>query len=141
MGQLSFLKTNAVEGKIVKYVVSDRYLDENGKPEVWQIKGIDSEENEKLRESCTDRIPVPGRRGQFTPELNVYKYLCKLAVASTVYPNLHDAVTQDSFGAMGAENLLRKMLISGEYDEYINEVQRVNKYDVTLQDKVDAAKN
>ena len=141
MGQLSFLKGNVAEEKNIKYVASERFFNEHGAPEAWEIKCITSAEDEKLRESCTNRVPMPGKRGQFTPELDANLYLGKLAVACTVFPNLNDAELQDSYGVMGADNVLKAMLYPGEYAAYLEEIQRVNKFDITLQDKVDAAKN
>lgn len=42
---------------------------------------------------------------------------------------------------MGAEDLLKAMLLSGEYTAYAARVQEICGFDTTLQDEVDEAKN
>ena len=65
----------------------------------------------------------------------------KLAARCTVYPNLNDASLQDSYGVMGADALLKKMLTAGEYAEYLMKIQEINGFDVSFEDKVEEAKN
>ena len=62
-------------------------------------------------------------------------------MACTVFPNLNDAGLQDSYKVMGAEALLKAMLTPGEYADYLNKVQEICGFDITLQDEVDEAKN
>jgi hypothetical protein len=107
----------------------------------YKLKVITGAEDESLRKSCVKRVPVPGRRNQYQQETDYNLYLGKLAVACTVYPNLNDKALQDSYKVMGAENLLKTMLTSGEYAEYLQKVQEVCGFDVPLQDEVDDAKN
>ena len=42
---------------------------------------------------------------------------------------------------MGADALLKAMLTPGEYANYLNKVQEICGFDITLQDEVDEAKN
>lgn len=56
-------------------------------------------------------------------------------------PNLNSAELQDSYGVKGAERLLKRMLTPGEYYAYLEEIQRVNGFDIGLVDKVEDAKN
>ena len=141
MSNLSgFLAQNALPVENIKYVASKRFLDDNGKPLEWEIKCITSEEDEALRKSCTKRIQVPGRRGQFTQETDFNLYIGKLAAKCTVFPNLNDAELQDSYNVMGADALLKTMLSPGEYADYLLKVQEVNGFQ-TLQEDIDEAKN
>ena len=64
-----------------------------------------------------------------------------MCVACTVYPNLNDAELQDSYGVKGADALLKKMLLPGEYTEYKAKVMEVNGYDMSMEELVDEAKN
>lgn len=148
MSNLSaFLAENAVPVENIKVVVSNRFLsnekDEKGKlkPIEWEIKTIDSAADEAIRKTCTKRIPVPGKKNQFTRELDSDAYVGKLAVACTVFPNLNDKELQDSYHVMGAEALLKAMLTPGEYANYLMKIQEICGFDVTLQDEVDEAKN
>lgn len=142
MGNLSaFLAQNVVKEENTKYVVSERFVDEKKKPIPWEIKAISGTEDEALRKECTKRVPVPEKRGQYNKETDYNEYLAKLAVTCTVFPNLHDSELQDSYKAMGAEDLIRKMLLPGEYANYLEKVQEVNKFDISTDELVEEVKN
>ncbi len=142
MSNLSaFMAGNAVVEENVKHVASKRFLDENKKPIEWEIKCITSTEDEAIRKACMKRVPVPGKKGQFIPETDVDLYLGKLAVACTVFPNLNDAELQNSYGVMGADALLKRMLKPGEYADYLAKVQEVNGFSVPMDELVDDVKN
>ena len=142
MSLSAFLTKNAVPVQNVKYAASARFVDAaSHKPEEWEIKAISAAEDEALRRACAKRVPVPGKRNQYQKETDYDQYLGRLAVACTVYPNLHDKELQDDYGVMGAESLLKTMLLPGEYADYLEKVQEVCGFDTTLQDEVDEAKN
>lgn len=142
MGNLSaFLAENAVKVENIKCIVSKRFVDEKGKPIPWEIQCITSDEDEALRKACTKRVPIPGKRNQFTMDTDYNLYLGKLAARCTVFPNLDDAELQNSYGVMGSDALLKRMLTSGEYAEFLTKVQEVNGFDVAFDEKVDEAKN
>lgn len=141
MSNLSaFLSQNAVKDENVKYAASKRFLDEKRNPMEWEICCITSEEDEAIRKACTRKVPVPGKRNQFTPETDYNKYLGKLAARCTVHPNLDDAELQNSYGVMGSDSLLKTMLKPGEYADYLAKVQEVNGFEA-MEDLVDEAKN
>ena len=135
-----FMAGNAVKDEVVEYVASKRFQ-VKGKPVAWKIKAIDSDLDESLRKECTKRVPIPGKRGQYNQETDTDKYVGKMCVACTVYPNLNDAELQDSYGVKSADALLKKMLLPGEYIEYKAKVMEVNGYDMSMEDLVDEAKN
>lgn len=142
MSNLSaFLSQNAVKDENIKYVASKRFIDEEGNPMQWEICCITSEEDELIRKACTRKVQVPGKRNQFTQETDYNKYLGKLAARCTVFPNLSDAELQNSYGVMGDDVLLKKMLKPGEYADYLAKVQEVNGFDATMEELVDEAKN
>ena len=135
-----FMAGNAVKDEVVEYVASKRFQ-VKGKPVAWKIKAIDSDLDESLRKECTKRVPIPGKRGQYNQETDTDKYVGKMCVACTVYPNLNDAELQDSYGVKSADALLKKMLLPGEYIEYKAKVMEVNGYDMSMEELVDEAKN
>ena len=164
MNLSTFLAKNALKVENIKFVASTRFLsddpelDERGNPIVigksadgkptykmkpieWELKTITGTEDEAVRKSCAKRVPIPGKNNQYQRETDYDMYLGKLAVACTVFPNLADADLQNSYGVMGAENLLKTMLTPGEYADYLTKVQEVCGFDNTLQDEVDEAKN
>ena len=123
-----------------KDVASKRFV-ENKKPVEWELKPISSSLDEAIRKECTKKVPVVGKRGQYTQEVDTDKYVGKLCVACTIYPNLNDAALQDSYGVKSGDELLKKMLLPGEYTEYKAKVMEVNGYDMSMEELVDEAKN
>lgn len=136
-----FMAGNAVKEETVKYVASKRFVDNKKKPMAWEIKAITSDQDELIRKECTKRVPIPGKRGQYNQETDTDKYLAKMCVACTVFPNLNDAGLQDSYGVKSADALLKAMLKPGEYTDYKAKVMEINGYDMSMEDLVDEAKN
>lgn len=137
----AFLAENAIHAENVKFPVSPRFLDENGKPMLWEVKVISAAEDEALRRDSLKRVPVPGRKHQYQRETDYNTYLGKLAAACTVSPNLNSAELQNSYHARSDEELLKAMLTAGEYAEYLAKIQEICGFDTALQEEVDEAKN
>ena len=140
MSNFAVFMNGSVTTENVKYVASKRFTDK-GKPVEWEIKPISSELDEAIRKECTKRVPIQGKRGQYNQETDTDKYIGKICVACTVYPNLNDAELQDFYGVKSADALLKKMLLPGEYTEYKAKVMEVNGYDMSMEELVDEAKN
>ena len=87
------------------------------------------------------RAPVPGKKGQFVAEVDADLYMGKLAAKCTVFPDLNDKDLQDSYGVMGAEELLDAMLLPGEKDALGAKAQEINGYDAEADEQVEEAKN
>lgn len=141
MGDLSaFLAQNAVQDENIKVVVSKRFV-QDGKPLEWEIQAVTSEEDGQIRKSCTQKVQVPGKKGQYTQDFDSEKYLGLLAAKCVVYPNLNAAELQDSYKVMGADAVLKKMLKPGEYQELLKAVQEVNGFSIGMDELVEEAKN
>lgn len=136
-----FLAENAVRVENTKHIVSKRFLDDSGDPIAWEIGCITSSDDEALRKSCTKRVPITGKRNQYSQDLDVNLYLGKLAAKCTLFPNLDDVELQNSYGVMGADALLKTMLTPGEYADYLLKVQEVNGFDTTFEESIEEAKN
>lgn len=136
-----FLKQNVLPDENIKYVASQRFVGEDGKPVEWEIKSISSAEDDAIRNSCTTTVRVPGKRNQFTKDVDSSKYLGKMAAACTVFPDLNNAELQDSYGVLGADVLLKAMLKPGEYNDYVAKVTEANRFDVSMEEMVEDAKN
>lgn len=116
MSNLScFLAGNVEKRENKKIVVSDRFKDK-GKPVEWEIRSISAEEDEALRKSCTRKVPIVGKKNQYTQEFDGNAYLTKLAAKAVVFPDLNDAELQNSYGVMGAEQLIKVMLYRDEFE-------------------------
>lgn len=141
MSNLSiFFAGNNNVDETTKVVISERFKNK-GKPVAWEIKPVDSDTDEMLRKECTKKVPVAGKRGQYTMETDTDKYMSKLCVKCVVFPNLNDADLQDSYKVKSGEALLGKLLLPGEYLELKAVVMEVNGFDVGMEDKIDEAKN
>ncbi|MEC0171652.1 phage tail assembly chaperone [Paenibacillus graminis] len=133
-----FAQAAAVEAT-EEFVVSKRFKDKDGKPIPWKLTSITEEENLELRKASNKK--VKGRNGVYTSEFDPNEYLAKMVGASVVYPNLKDAELQKSYGVKGADALLRKMLLPGEFTVLAERVQALNGYDQDLNELVDEVKN
>ena len=141
MSLTAFLAENAERIENVEYVASQRFKGEDGKPVPGEIRCITSEEDEKLRRKCIRSVPVPGKRQQYQKETDFDMYLVRLAAACTVFPNLKDAELQNSYHAMGEEELLTRMLTAGEYADYVIKVQEVCGFEQGFEEEKEDAKN
>ena len=136
----AFLAQNTVRPENVKQVVSERFIGEDGKPVEWELRPLTGKEIDAITRKHTRLVQVPGKRGQYQQELDGGKCAAEMTVACTVFPNLHDRELQDSYGAMGAEELLQMMLLSGEYMRYQRLVQELNQI-VSFDEQMQEAKN
>lgn len=137
----AFFAQNIEKVGIEEHVVSKRFKDENGKPIPWQFGAIDGELDTANRKACTYRVPVPGKKGMFIPETDFELYTLKNAVATIKFPDLNNAEFQSSYGVMGAEALLQKMLLPGELAEVKKVTQEVNGFNIGMDELVEEAKN
>ncbi|MFD0675158.1 phage portal protein [Cohnella sp. GCM10027633] len=139
MSSLSaFYAQNAAAANAVEVVVSDRFKDADGQPIPWQLRSMTEEENESIRKSATRQVKAKGGR---STEVNGDEYIVKLAAASVVFPNLRDAELQKSYGVLGADKLLRTMLLPGEYAQLVNKVQEINGFDRDTEELIEDVKN
>ena len=136
----AFLAQNKIKKDHVKFVASESFV-ENGKPIEWELRVLSADEGESLRRESTRKVPVPGRKGAYTQEFDGNVYLGKLTTASVVFPNLNDAELQNSYGVMGAEQLLKAMLTVGEYLNLSGKVGEINGFNESEEELVEEAKN
>lgn len=135
----AFFAQNVPSETTEDFVVSDRFKDQDGRPIPWKLRSISEEENEQIRKSATEMIR--GANGVRMPQTKSEDYIAKLAVASVVYPELKNADLQQSYGILGADKLLKKMLRSGEYAALVQKVQQLNGYDRDINDLKEEVKN
>ncbi|MNI36226.1 Phage XkdN-like protein [compost metagenome] len=139
MSDLSAFYAQNVETDMAEdFIVSERFKGKEG-PVPWKLRSMNEAENEECRKAATKR--VKGKNGAQISETNPEEYMAKLVVASVVFPNLKDAELQKSYGVMGADMLLRKMLLPGEYTTLVQKVQEINGYDRDMNELVEDVKN
>lgn len=141
MSNLSaFMRPNVAEIANAKFAPSPRFKGEDGKPLEWEIRCISADEYSRIRSGCIKQVPVPGKKNQFTQQIDTYAFQARVAAACTVFPDLGNAELQDSWGVAKPEELLGAMLIGGEFDDYVTEVFQINGFKADG-DLVDEAKN
>lgn len=136
----AFMMGNALQNEVVKYVASKRFVID-GEPIEWELTPIDTAKDERIRKDCTKKVPINGKKGQYTLDVDTDKYIGMVCVACTTYPDLNNAELQDSYGVKSADELLKKMLLTGEYTEYKSKVMEINGFDMSMDELVDEAKN
>ena len=139
-GLSAFLAQNAVKPENIRFAASRRFVDEDGKPMLWELRPLMSEEDEALRRRFTRMVQVPGKSSQFRQEFDSNGYLAAMAAGCTGFPNLNDKGLQDSYGVMGAEALLKAMLTSGESANYFQKAQEVCGF-TPIEELTEQAKN
>ena len=135
----AFLKTNKVEKENELIPVSTSFVGEDGKPILWEVRQLTNDEMKSIKKQCIKQ--VRDRRGNVSVETDSEKMVLMMAATSTVYPDLKNAKLQDSYGVMGEGELLEAMLSVGELLAYQQEINRINGFDVSFEEKVDEAKN
>lgn len=140
MSDLSlFFAENAAAAATEEFAVSDRFKDKNGESVQWQLCAITEEHNGEIRKSAT-RV-VKAKSGMQTQDVNTEEYLGKLVAACVVYPNLNDSGLQNSYGVKGADRLIRKMLLAGEFANLVQKINELNGFDKDINELADEVKN
>lgn len=112
MSSLSaFFAQNKVKTPNVKYVASKSFVDADKNPIEWELRKLESTETEAMKRSCRRKVKVGNN---YETEQDMDLFSLKTAAAAVVFPDLNNAELQDSYGVMGAENLLKRMLSPGE---------------------------
>ena len=143
MSNLSlFLKQNKKVRENVFYPATKSQCDEKGKPLQWELKPLSTAQNEAIQDACMTEVPIKGKPNMYRPKLDSNTYLKKIICTCVVFPDLYSKELQDSYGVMTPEDLLTAMVDNpAEYQEFAKFVQKMNGFDVSLEEKVTEAKN
>lgn len=133
MGIELFFKKQEVVTKEV--VVSDRFVDGEGKPVAFRIKSITAKDDQILKNACVT-IDMKTK----LPKTDTGKYQAMLCAACVVYPDLGSAELQDSYGVRNKPDLLSEMLLPGELATLMEEVAQLNGFK-PMKELIDEAKN
>ena len=115
-----FLRPEVLPVREKEVVISERFPGGDGKPAAFKLRGISEEENAAIRRSCQKKGGALD-----TPALDRDRYLRRFAAACVVYPDLKDGELQASWGVMGEDMLLGKMLTAGEFARLLAAAQEV----------------
>lgn len=137
-----FMKKNKKIRENSFYPATKSICDENGNPVLWEIRPLTTAETEKIRDNNIKEVPIPGKKGQYRTKVDTQGFTDDLMVAAIVYPDLNNAELQDSYGVMGAKELLKAMVDNpSEYADLSAHIQKVSGYDTDLSEEVEEAKN
>ena len=137
-----FLKTNKKVKPNAFYPATENFLDEKGNPILWEIKSLSTQDNERIKDECTTIIETRDRGMRAHPKIDMKLLQVKQVVASVVFPDLHNAELQDSYGVKEPEELIFAMLDeAGDYQNLVQFIMRYNRLNVTLDEKIEEAKN
>ena len=136
MALAAFLKQNKKEVENIKFAASQNFVDEKGKPIEWTMRAMTSKDAERIRKACQSY----GKGGKVS--VDTARFNRMVAANCTVEPNLNDAELQDSYGVMGAEDLIVEMLDNdGEYQAYVRKCMEISGYNQSDAELVEEAKN
>ncbi len=133
-----FMLQNAVKIENENFVVSERFLDENGQPLEWELRTLTKIEEEDIMRSCYRLVD---RNGKKVNEFDEILYSGRVVASCVVYPELNSRELQDSYRTMSNDQLLKTMLTSKEYLGLQLKLNSIGRIKVTLNEKVEQAKN
>lgn len=137
-----FMKENKKKAENARYAPTRSLCGADGKPLEWEFRHISSRENNSIREECYVTETNPKKPNTVIQQFKTSKYLEKLIIKSTVYPDLYDKELQDSYGVMSPEELLYAMVDnSSEFDRLVQFIQGFNGDEADFGEKVNEAKN
>ncbi len=89
-----FMLQNAVKVENEKFVVSERFQDENGQPLEWELRTLTKIEEEDIIRSCYRLVERGGRTVNEFDDI-----LCqgKVIASCVVYPELNNMDLQNSY--------------------------------------------
>ncbi len=128
----AFLNPIKVENKEVE--VSKRFV-EDGKVVPFVIKPITQKENEQLIKKYTKTSKAGVK------SFNQTEYTQALTASAVVFPNLQDAELQKAYGVLGDVEVLKSMLLVGEFATLSEEVQKLSGLDIDINSEIEEVKN
>ncbi|WP_020620261.1 phage tail assembly chaperone [Paenibacillus daejeonensis] len=135
-----FMKGKAKAVPDEEVVVSKRYKDDEGNPIPFILRALPTDRIEELQEECTKPIKRKGR--VVDRELDQKRFIARIGVESTIYPEFRDSELLASYGLTDPVAVVKMILsLPGEYGEWINAVQRVNGFDEEFDELTEDAKN
>lgn len=119
----------------------EKELEIGGRKRKMKFKAIGATKADEIRKSCRKVNFIKGRK---MVETDQDKYLEKLIIETTTYPDLKNAELQSNWGVMGAVELLQAMkskMTDGEYAELSSTVSEINGYNKDMKELIEEAKN
>ncbi|KGK88042.1 hypothetical protein [Clostridium sp. HMP27] len=139
MDMKMFLKGKAQNLPEVETIITERYLDENGKAIPFKFKAIPSKMIDEIKRDCTKNIY---HKGQKIEKFDQERFVAKVAVETTTFPNFKDGELLESYSCVDPVDLAHEILsLPGEYTTWVEEAFKTNGFDDKFEDLVADAKN
>ncbi len=132
-----FMLQNAIQIENEKYVVSERFRNDDGKPMEWELKVLTKLEEEEILKACYRTVE---RGNRVTTEFDEILYRGKVVAGSVVSPKLNNMELQNAYGVMSGDQLLKAMLTATEYNALHVKINLMGRSKVSLDEKVEQAK-
>lgn len=124
----AFYQDNKLPETQVEFLVTDKFVDKDGKPIPWLIRAISAEEDQKIKDQFTE-VTTDRRTGVRSESFDQNSYIIGLAAKGVAEPDLTDRNLQKSYGVTNSFYLLQKMLSAGELQRLALKVIEVSGLD------------
>ncbi|MGG1444337.1 hypothetical protein ABE354_20220 [Brevibacillus laterosporus] len=121
--------------------VVERMVKIAGKEKKMQFKPISAAKGDEIRKSCRKVTHNKGAKQVYTDQ---DAFVAKMIIETTVNPDFKNKELQDSWGVIGADNLLAAMktkMSDGEYNQLAAVVTDINGYDEEVDEMAEEIKN
>ncbi|HIZ56033.1 MAG TPA: hypothetical protein H9671_07505 [Firmicutes bacterium] len=118
-----FLKESVAQIPHEKVMVSDRFRDDAGQAIPFELRALSQKEITVIEESAI--IRRVGKNGEAEVRFEDLDYSVGLIAASCVVPNFRDPALQENWGARDEKDLVRKMLLAGEFHRLDQAVKKI----------------
>lgn len=124
---------NPIRSEEKEVVVSNRFI-EDGKAVPFVIRAINQKENEALIRKHT-------KQGKNGPYFDQTGYSHAITAAGVVFPDLKNAELQKAYNVVGENELLKEMLLVGEYAILSEEIQKLSGLNSDINEHIEEVKN
>lgn len=136
MGKLTtFLKKNKVANMTKEVIISERIVDENGKPIPFTITNIPNKEFTRLQDMCTKT----NKKGKV--DFNSGLFSMEVIKNFTVEPSFKDVKLLEELGCTTPEAAIEEYLLAGEIAELSSQISKFSGFDQDLDELKQEAKN
>lgn len=123
MSKLSAFLHPAVSEEKREVVVSNRFVDEDGRPVPFQIRALTQEQVDECSRRATK--PVKGRNG-VREELDPVEFSRRMVAAATEYPDFSSSELCEALGVLDPLQVPGKMLRPGEYSRLLQAITELS---------------
>ena len=129
MSKLSVFLNPTVTKVEKQFVISERFVGEDGKPVPFTVRALSQEENDALVRKATRSEVKNGQRLEY---LDSVDYARRMVVAATVEPDFTSKELCDAFGVVDPLLVPGKMLLSGEYNRLMQAISTLSAVEGSL---------